>query len=144
MNCKQNICSQSRVDGCGAGFKIDGCPIHTCHRISVAVDGSHVFFWQRPHPHLLVTDYRLLIGYLQCPICIYIYIYIYTQIFLCWALGTSPCEREERRDGYRVFIKWGCSRRGCSGWGKYYIINQCITSYRSPHPVSTAPPFDES
>ena len=49
--------SQQRVDGCGAGFEIDGCPIHTCHRIRVAVDGSHTFVWQRPHPYLLVTDY---------------------------------------------------------------------------------------
>ena len=32
---------------------------------------------------------------------------------------------------------------GCSGLGKYYIVNWYITSYNSLHPVSTAPPFAE-
>ena len=37
----------------------------------------------------------------------------------------------------------GAVDRGCSGLGQYYIVNQYITSYKSLHPVSTAPPFAE-
>ena len=41
-------------------------------------------------------------------------------------------------------LQRGAVGGGCSGWGWHYIINWYITSYKSLHPVSTAPPFDES
>ena len=40
--------------------------------------------------------------------------------------------------------KGGAVGVGCSGWGEYYVVDWYITSYKSLHPVSTAPPFDES
>ena len=59
----------------------------------------------------------------------YIHIYIYIHIHI---------------HDISIMNSRGAVRGGCSGWGQCYIINQYITSYKPLHPVSTAPPFDES
>ena len=71
-------------------------------------------------------------------ICIYIYIYIYKG-------GHELLVAERPIPGAVIghSSKGGAVGGGCSGWGQYYIISQCITSYKSLHPVSTAPPFAE-
>ena len=41
-------------------------------------------------------------------------------------------------------LQGGAVGGGCSGWGQYYIIKHPIIECKPLHPVSTAPPFDES
>ena len=61
---------------------------------------------------------------------------------LSWTRGPQAFDDSSpSHSGYSA--EGGAVDRGCSGLGQYYIVNQCITSYKSLHPVSTAPPFAE-
>ena len=58
------------------------------------------------------------------------------------ALGSVNVVMQRYLSGYS--LQWGAVGGECSGWRQYYLMTQHLTSYKSLHPVSTAPPFDES
>ena len=99
--------------------------------------------------------------YIYVHMCVYIYMYIYIYIYVyvhltiviyysryiaaCYIM-TDRALPSRRIGGPGVLAgprSWILCRGGCSGLGQYYIVNQCIMSYKSLHSVSTAPPFAE-
>ena len=66
------------------------------------------------------------------------YIYIYIYVSAPRVGKTRTCRFASRSLGiHQRGVQW---KQGVV----MYMINHYITSYTSPHPVSTAPPFDES
>ena len=117
---------------------------HGMHCLGVAAQRNILYYIALYYISIILVWYYVMVCYIIIIIIIiiiimlYIYIYIYARRASHIAFHAG---KEQQTLGiHQRGVRFGV---GCSGWGQCYIINQYITSYKSLHPVSTAPPFAE-
>ena len=109
-----------------------------------------LWMWRRVCVYIYIyMIYYTLLYHIMLWLCLSSLLLLYTQCLFTRVVMPASLFLRSSRGGacaepHGYSLQGGAVGGGCSGLGQYHMINQYTTWYKSLHPVSTAPPFDES